>query len=300
LAGPGPGLVRRRAVGARAWLPICYGPRRCGAAAARAGSGYGTGAGVPRNRGADAGSGSGSGRCDSAVAVGGWRVRYRLRRSRAQPRTGHHDRVAACASDYRRVRQPGRRPFRRGACGYQAFHYAGTAAQALGQLDDGYAAWLAGSRASVMAGWPARAALPKGPRRVPDDGAGAAHQPRGTAPRRRDRHAARPVRQPLTELARARQPLGGSTTPPLASSGRTALEVARDGRNVLPPGAVNTRPVVRAVTGHLGSCGASCRRQVDRLRRLLAGWLSPFWPPPVWREDDAADQDHSRAVAGYL
>jgi len=28
--------------------------------------------------------------------------------------------------------------------GYQAFHYAGTAAQALGQLDDGYAAWLAG------------------------------------------------------------------------------------------------------------------------------------------------------------
>ena len=45
------------------------------------------------------------------------RFRHRLRRSRAQPGAGHHDRVAAGAPDHRRVRLPGRRPFRRAAAG---------------------------------------------------------------------------------------------------------------------------------------------------------------------------------------
>ncbi len=90
---------------------------------------------------------------------------------------------------------------------YPTFDYAATADGALAQLDEAYAAWLAGVR-----GWSdEELAQPCGPAEGPwaDERPGrprAAHQPRADPPRRGDRPAPRPVAAPRRPADVVRQP----------------------------------------------------------------------------------------------
>ena len=99
---------------------------------------------------------------------------------------------------------------------YQTFDYAGTAADALHQLDEVYAAWTGGVRALGTGGLTRPCGPDEGPfRRLPDGGAGAAHQPRNHPPWRRDLAAARSVPAPDRY-----QVTGSSTRPPVSNSSR--------------------------------------------------------------------------------
>ena len=77
---------------------------------------------------------------------------------------------------------------------YPTFAYAGTADEALRQLDEGYERWIEGVRGLGEDG-PAACVRPGGRavRRAPALRAGAAHQPRGDPPRGRDLTAAGPL-----------------------------------------------------------------------------------------------------------
>ncbi len=93
-----------------------------------------------------------------------------------------------------------------GSVDYQTTDWSLTAKGGVELLDHHHDAWIDGVRALGPDGLAAAVRAGGGTvRRLPDGGAGAAHHPRGTAPRRRDRPHARPVhphrRIPMTTPA---------------------------------------------------------------------------------------------------